>query len=154
MDWRTRRINQEIQRLDRRLMADRRADGTIQIIRQADRMEASDYNLSAPHLASLCPQFVIALTDTWNLHGKAVEWGLEPIVEQLKSMDSWRNDKILSELRAKRERAQADQARIQRNENRARAIDSRKDFARATNEINTSALEKVDNRRKQDGNYK
>lgn len=151
MDARVSRITRELRNFDRRLFAHRRADGMIQIIRQADRLEASNYLQDDPELTPLHPQFIIALTDNWNTTGKPVEWGIEPIMNQLKSMDSWRNTRILDQLREKREREARDKERTQRNELRAQALDMRRDFARATNGINTSTLAKVDNRRKADG---
>lgn len=140
MDWRVSRVNQEVKKLDRRLFANRRPNGAIQVLRQAERIEASNFHMVAPDLASLHPQFVIALTDNWNLTGQPVDWGLEPIIQQLKSMDLWNDDKMLDRLRLKREREAEDQERAMSNELRARALDMRKDFARATNDINTSAL--------------
>ncbi len=104
-----------------------------------------------PDLARLNPQFILALTDTWTLQGQPVEWGLEPLAWKLREMDSWRSDQEIKGMRQERERLKGIQANSKRNDLRAQAADMRKDFARATNEINTSTLEKVDSRRKKDG---
>ncbi len=151
MDWRTIRINQEIRKLDRRLSASRTPKGTIMILREPDRLAASDYNQINTDGTVHFSQFILALTDTWNLRGKAVDRGIEPILEQLRGMDSWTTSGIYEDMRKRRERNEADQERIQNNEIRARASDMRRDFAKATNDINTSTLEKVDYRRFKNG---
>lgn len=151
MDERVRRLSDLVQGYDRDLYAFRASNGMLQIHRKANRLEASDYNQEEPQLAHLNPQFILALTDTWTLDGQPVEWGLEPLMCKLKEMDSWRSDTEIKGLRRKRERAKEIQANSKRNESRAMAADLRRDFAKATNEINTSTLEKVDSRRKADG---
>ena len=112
----------------------------IRILRKADRLEASDYHQSEPELAHLNPQFILALTDTWKLNGQPVDWGLEPIMSQLRSMDRWSDSEQFNQMIKRREENEADQSRQKRNELRALAADSRRDFAKATNEINTAGL--------------
>lgn len=84
--------------------------------------------------------FVIALTNTWNHNGVPVEWGLEPIMAQLRSMDAWRYDGIYKDLVDKREREERISKQSYSNDMKARAMDLRRDFAKATNDINTSTL--------------
>lgn len=154
MDSRTQTINRVVQSFDRTLFVYRNKEGMRLIMRRADRLEDSDYNQKEPALASLHPQMILALTDSWKSTGQSVDWGIEPILEQLKSMDLWRNDRMLEEIRERRESKERDESRMKRNEFKAIAADMRRDFAKATNDINTSTLEKVDHRRKKDGSRK
>ena len=66
-------------------------------------------------------------------------------------MDLWASHHSLKDMRERREREQRDKERQNKNEIRAKALDLRKDFAKAVNDINTSSLEKLDNRRSKDG---
>lgn len=152
VDWRVKRITQELRKWDRTLFAHRRPDGTIQVLRQAERFSAADALSEAPDLASLRPQFILALTDNWNLTGKAVDMGLEPLMRRIMDMDLWRDPDSVNQMRARRERAERDKQRARRNEIRALAADMRRDFARATDGINTGGMEKADPRRKANGN--
>lgn len=139
MDQRLSRITQEVRRYDRRLFGFRASNGMIQILREAEKLDASDAPdevvVSNPH-----PQFILALTHDWTLQGKPVEWGLEPIMTKLRSMDSWLEDKILDKMRKRREQEAEDSKRVEKNNIRAMAADVRKDFAKATNEINVASL--------------
>lgn len=137
-DWRVQRITQEVKKYDRRLYAVRASNGMIQIHRKADRIEASDFNMTMPELSSLNPQFILALTDTWKLSGKPVEWGLEPIMRMIRNMDSWNQPDMLDELHRRQEADKERKQRRFRNDIRAMAADMRKDFARATNDLSTS----------------
>lgn len=146
------RINRHLKLYDKSLYSYRNFHGKVLIMRKADRLEASDYGQDDIDLAELRPQYLFALTTDWNVHSPAVEWGIEPLMQKLKSMDVWRDDQWVKNRRRDNERVNADQKRIRRNELKATAADMRRDFAKATNDINTSTLEKVENRRFSDGN--
>jgi hypothetical protein len=81
------------------------------------------------------PQFILALTDNWKLDGNPVDWGVEPLGRMLRSMDAWNNDSYFSEMVKRREMEEEDRNRMRMNEFRAIAADSRRDFAKATNEF-------------------
>ena len=154
MDSRVKRITQLVKGFDSRLYAHRAGSGVVQIHRQADKWEAADLCQEVPDLARLRPQFILALTNDWSPFGNPVEWGLEPITRKLLEMDGWRDDRQFNEMRERRNSAQRDRERQNRNELRARAADMRRDFAKATNDINTSTLAKIDRRREYNGNSK
>lgn len=145
------RLTRRLKEYDRDLYAYKSISGTIMIMRQANRLEASDYWQEDVDPALLHPQFIFALTDTGTLQGKPVTWGIEPILARLKGMDIWRNDSWLTERKTRIEAEKKDKERQQKEEFRALAADIRKDFAKATNDINTSTVAKIDNRRLKDG---
>ena len=93
-------------------------------------------------------QHIISLTDNWQLGGQPVEWGLEPLIHKVSEIDSWRDDSFYEKLVEKREQQKRNTERSNRNEFKANAADARKDFAKVTNDINTSLINKTDNRRK------
>ena len=140
LDWRVFRLNQELKKYDRTLFCHRTSKGMILVLRRADRLEASDYNQSLPELASLNPQLVFALTDDWTANGNPEDRGIEPVMERLRAMDLWNKSDVLDSLRKNRETEDSIRKQSFRNEVAARALDLRKDFARATNEISTSTI--------------
>lgn len=125
MDYQLSRLNQVIKSFDRELFA-KRVGEQVQIHRKS--VQNGDATV---HL-------ILALTHNWLAHGKPVEWGLEPILQRLLSMDSWRNDSIYSDMVKDRESAKYWEERERKNNSRAMALDIRKDFAKSTNDINTS----------------
>lgn len=152
MDWRVKRLTQELSKHDRTLYAMRTNIGMVQIWREAEHWHAAELlDGETPH--SRPTQFITALTDTWRLDGTPVDHGIEPVMRRIRSMDSWNKTGVLDEMRKNRERAKEDKARQTKNENIARAHDLRKDFAKAVNDINTSSLDMTDARRKH-GDFK
>lgn len=97
------------------------------------------------------PIFILALTDNWLAHGTPREWGLDPIMRKVSEMDSHRDSSMYDDFCKERDRKKESMMQSYRNDIKAAAYDLRKDFARATNDINTSTLEKIDNRRLKDG---
>lgn len=135
-----RRLNRRLKAYDRSLFAIKASNGMMQIYRRPDRIELCDYVPSYSSEAAIQAQFILALTDSWTLQGSPVEWGIEPVMKMLQSMDSWRDDTQLDQLKKNREQARENKERTLKNELRARAADMRRDFAKATNDINTSNL--------------
>ncbi len=118
----------------------------IQVWRVAERWAAADLiNGESDHSQPM--QFIAALTDNWNVTGNPIDLGIDPLLWKIQEMDSWSKGSVLDEMRRGRERAKEDRKRQQKNENKARAYDMRKEFAKAVNDINTSTLKKVDRRR-------
>lgn len=146
MSWRVTRITQELQKHDRCLFATQTHNG-IQVWRKADRWEAAD--LSSEESGHSRPlQFITALTDTWKPDGNPVDHGIDPLLYKIRQMDTWNQASILNDMRKRREKEEEDKKRQTKNENRAIAYDMRKEFAKATNDINTSSIDMTDARRK------
>ena len=83
-----------------------------------------------------------------------MEWGIEPVSWKIREMDAQRDDSYLERMEKENERVDQIRKQSHLNEVKATAADMRKDFAKAVNDINTSALDMTDPRRKQDGNSK
>lgn len=151
MDARVESLNQHLKSHDRALYAQRSSNGVIQVYRQGTRWESFGWGDGVMHYSRPSPHFILALTENWTLNTPGVDWGIEPVIWKLKEWDSWRDGGPLHFMRKERERAADIKERSLANEFRALAADSRRDFAKATNGINTSTLERVDLRRKKNG---
>jgi|GEM_PF-4123806 len=139
MRRRLERINAEVKKHDVRLFAVRSPAGVIEIHRKVDTRSASDLWSGSPS-SHVLSQFILALTPDWKQGGESVDWGLEPLMTEIRGRDSWRGNDLFQQMIEVRERIEQDRKRQERNEIRARAADVRKDFARATNNISTTSL--------------
>lgn len=152
MDSRAKRITAVVSAYDSTLFAIRTVNGMLQIHRKMDKLKVSNHYQTALLPGEYHPQFILALTDTWKLTGKPVDWGIEPIMAQIRSMDAWAKEDLYSDMCKRRARENELKDQHFKSEVRASADELRRDFAQATNDINTSTLEKVDRRRK-NGNH-
>lgn len=150
MGWRLHRYNQELKAHDPLLVAVEVPAG-IQVWRKAPNWQASEFGSDLTG-KSQPMQFITALTDNWKEDGTPVDRGIEPLIYRIRQMDTWQSGSKLKEMRERREREDQDRKRMRRNENRAIAADCRKEFAAATNDINTSTLDMSDRKTKY-GNY-
>jgi len=131
MDLRLEKLKSKLKLHDSALYAVRNASGKICIMRRNQNKAAiQDFDDSIVR-----DQFVCALTEDWTANAKAVDWGVDPVLMQLREMDSWARETQYEDFCRRRDMALADKERRKKNELRALAADSRKEFARATNDI-------------------
>lgn len=96
------------------------------------------------------PHLVFSLTDNWTMHGSPREWGIEVVLSRLRAMDLWRDDGVIRRLEQDYAKTEESDKRASRNNIESFLLEFRRDFAKATNHINTSLLPNVDARRKGD----
>lgn len=89
------------------------------------------------------PHFLFSLTDTWQPTGRPVDWGVEPLLNRIRAMDLWRDDQFVEKWIAQKEKMDESRDRDRRNSVEAFLYDFKGQFQKATNDINTSTLEKV-----------
>lgn len=136
MDGRVREVHRLVSRYDKCLFAQRERNGAIHIYRRNPNNSADPVHP------------VFCLTDTWVASGKPREWGLEVIRERLVAHDLWNSDNLVDKLDEQSEKtAQADEREFKNNVE-SFLKDFRRQFAKATDSINTSGLDKIDARRK------
>lgn len=89
------------------------------------------------------PHYLFSLTDDWQRTGKPVPWGIEPLMARIRAMDLWRDDTFVEKWIEADEKRKASEDRAFKNNVESFLYDFRRQFARATNDVNTSTLEKV-----------
>lgn len=127
-------MNLAVRGYDKHLFAKRENTGAIHIYRQTLR--------SADPI-----HFVFALTDTWTVHGKPVYWGVDVVVNRLRAHDLWKDETIVDRLMKEQVKQEESAERSRANTTEAFLYEFRSQFARATDEINTGSLAKLDSRR-------
>lgn len=150
MDYKVIRLTQVLRAYDPLLFAVR-IGPMVQIHRKLDGFKTTNGYQEELLPEDVHPQFILALSDTWKANGNPADWGIEPVMEMIRGMDSWNDEDSYYTMVKRRESESVDKKRSFRNEIRARAHDMRRDFARATNDINTSSLAKTDLRREKNG---
>ncbi len=89
------------------------------------------------------PNFVFSLTDTWQPTGRPVEYGLEVVMDRLRALDLWRDDKFVENYLSRLVKEKDEKDRDRKNNIESFLYDFRSQFQKATNDINTGNLKKL-----------
>lgn len=141
-------ITKAIKSHDRELYCEKNREGKLCVYRKGSRIESYDVNGHVIDFVRPAPNFVFALTDNWRTTGIPVEWGIVPILERLKAIDLWNRD-LAGECIQSTIKEIESRDRARKNSTESFLMEFRRQFARATNEINTANLAKLDSRRKE-----
>ena len=93
-------------------------------------------------------QFVFALTDNWTAMGKPRDWGIDFVLEKIKSVDALANERFFEEMDAHNEKVDNSKKRALKNEMEAFWSHERRRFAKATDDILTHSLSKDEPRKR------
>jgi hypothetical protein len=146
MDTKLRQVSSLLKRYDSDLFPRRYLDGTLGIMRKRRDYDFYRFNQEKFVLwfARDWEDLVLPCTDNWIETGRPVDWGIEPILSQIQKSDAWRDDGDYDRFVKSRDQIKQNKQIAFKNNVRALAADCRKEFAKATNDINTSSLDKGD----------
>jgi len=141
-------ITERLRGYDPMLYCEKSREGKLCVYRKGQRIESYfiDEVESVIQFVRPAPFFIFAVTDDWSLHGQSVDWGIEPIMQRVKRIDSWNRD-VAEECLRQAEEKEASVTRDRQNKTESFLKDFRRGFAKATNDINTSTLAKKDSRK-------
>jgi len=142
MEYWLRRLNQEIQKHDRKLVALRCKD-RIDISRQSVRFLPYEVFGNTIWVSVPLLQDVFSLTHNWKKTGVPVSWGIEPVCQRLKMIDTWNHPDFLDRLLKDYEKMEESEKRARMNDFEAFAHDFRPEFKRAFNDYNVASMKKV-----------
>lgn len=126
----------------------------VTIMRKKTYWETVEFEGKTIQYSRTYPDYVISLTKDWKMNSEPVDWGIEPVLNKIKESDPWRDSNYFTDFVKQRENLEAMRRESKRGQIRDLAYDMRREFARATNDINTSTLAKVDSRRDREKNWK
>lgn len=133
-------INRNIKRFDSLLYAERADAGVISVFRRGYRFLPYDFRGNVLLVLHPSPHHIFSLTSNWTASGEPVEWGIEPILLRLRAIDAWNRERFYEKL----EQRQKDEKEIERKRFRSQAeaffADTRSEFKKAFNDVNTSTL--------------
>lgn len=134
---------------DRDLFAGRTMDGVACVFRKVKRFEPVCELDGIPlSVVREGMQLVFPLTDTWTMAGLPREWGIDFVLERVKKSDAMANERFFEEMDAENERIDQSNKRHLKNETEAFWKDSRRAFAKATDDILTHSLSKDEPKRR------
>ncbi len=89
------------------------------------------------------PHFLFSLTDDWKPTGRPIDYGTMVVLDRIKAHDLWRDDKFVENYIKNHEAQEESRDRDFRNNVESFLYDFRKDFQKATADINTSTINKT-----------
>lgn len=149
MDWRVSQINRAIREYDSKLYAQKGYQDRIDIFRETYEFETYEMDGWILRFAKPVPHRVFSLTDNWTPWGKPVEWGIEPIVQRIRSCDLWKRD-VGGEVIKQVEKKKESEERHLKNESEAFFSDNKSVFKKAFSDVNVSTLDMKKDRRYRD----
>lgn len=145
--WRELRINQILKKHDEKLFLNKNYKGELQIMRE--KYVSNTYSFDNRVLTVYEPNhvYIMSLTEDWTSKTAPVDWGLEAISRRLKEIDGWNPDSVISQMRKENEKVDKSKKRDFENKVESFAYEWRDEFKKATSDINTSNLKKLDKRK-------
>ena len=89
------------------------------------------------------PEYIMSLTEDWTINTRPAPWGDDIVVNRLKARDLWREENLIEDCIAYQEAKPERQSKALRNSIESFLYDFRRQFARATDSVNTSNLNKI-----------
>lgn len=134
-------VTRYIRKFDSKLYCEKNRDGKLCVYREDQRIESYDFEGQVILFSRPAPYLVFALTDDWTEQGSPVDRGLLPIYFRLRQIDLWNRDLVSESIRSV-EKDKESRDRAVDNHIESYLKDVRREFARRTNDINTSTLDR------------
>lgn len=148
------RIQKELKKFDPKLYVKQGELGKVLVMREFNHWVDYHYNEDIHFLYSKKDyHLVFPLTHNWSMRGTPVPWGLDQIRNRLHEIDGWKRD-IVQEMKDHNEKNRRSKDRDFRNNTEAFLSDQHSAIKKAWSDINTSTVNKIDNRRKFDKRIK
>lgn len=136
-------LTRNLRRYDANLYAKRNSKGTMCIWCNHKRYEPFTYKKGVSlKVLKVDPYLVMALTDTWSVSGKPVEWGIDVVINRLKAQDILKNPNIFKDMDELDEKVEESKQRDMSNTIESFLYDFRSQFKKTFNDINISSLKK------------
>lgn len=97
------------------------------------------------------PYYIFSLTDNWTTTGRPVEWGSEVIYARLRAIDLWNSGVGVDQVIEQNEKVDESKQRALRNNIESFMYEFRRQFAKATDGINTANLKKLYRKENENG---
>lgn len=154
MTTRTQRLTEVVRTYDPRLFVQPGTDGKSYLIRKNWRYETYEFNGGVLRCVRDDPQTVFALTEDWSPKGKAVDWGIEPLIARIREIDGHRSNEINERIEAAYHLREEAKAKDFGNKTEAFAYELRTAVKNDFKDINTSICDRRDPRYARDKKMK
>ena len=125
----------ELKRYDKDLFAKHNQDGVMCVFRKHKRFEPVVVSEGFKFLNLVEGiQFVFSLTENWTLSSPPRQWGIERVLNRVREIDAWNNERMFEDLDAANDRADESEKRSFKNETEAFFADHRSEFVKTFDE--------------------
>ena len=131
MDSVTRRLTKAVKEHDSLLYVERDNHGGMNLWRKDYRKEFFSYNGNTYSYMVSSPYFVLRLSDDWTTRGRPVEWGVEPLLHRIRSIDLWNKDSESSNVEKSQIKAMESKDREIKNMHEAMTSEMHSSFKKA-----------------------
>ncbi len=152
MEARARVLSKHLREYDSKLYAKFRY-GRIDVFRKGERYVAYDFDGETILAPVENDWYVMSLTHDWNINGRPVDWGVEPLLARLRAIDLHRRD-LASEMERAEEKLSASKDRTMDNNLEAFWKDNRRAWAKNFEHTIVSSLPRPDRRYRDEKNKK
>jgi hypothetical protein len=152
MEARAKHLTRILQDYDRELIAVFRY-GRIDIMRKCFRMVAYDVDGCTLLAPVRNDWYVMSLTHDWHKEGRPVDWGVEPLLHKLTSIDLHRRDLAEESIKAYEKNSEAKDRALDNNLE-AFWKDNRRAWAKNFEQVNRSNVTQTDRRYRDEKNKK
>jgi hypothetical protein len=126
---------------DRELYARQIETGTVCVFRKGYKLFDFEFEGDTYRSLQRDDTLVCSLTDTWGLQGKAIPWGIEPVLAHIKAIDLFNRDDIFDELMKNNEKVRESKERAFRNNTESFLLDFRDAFKKDFADIRVSNMD-------------
>lgn len=147
--WQEIRLTRAVKQHDPKLFVEKNYKGIMQVLRESYSHKA--YYVDGYVLSALvpAPHFIMALTDNWTASGNPCEWGIEPIMRRLQSIDSWNDLSFVNkDMENHNQKIDESEKREINRKIEDSVRESHSTFKRVFADVNTANMAKIDNRKK------
>lgn len=144
-------IQKELRKFDNKLFINQNYKGELQIMRES--FKQVPYDVDGIRIMNIEPNhhYICSLTENWTSRTQSVDWGILPILDHMRSIDCQNKDSLVNKL----EEMHMKDAETKKKDFKNKTEDFcryqlRDAYMKATSDINTSNLEKIDLRRKKE----
>lgn len=89
------------------------------------------------------PHFIFSLTEDWTVNSRPTPYGIDTVLNRIKAHDLWRDDTFIERYIKQCEDMSEAKERSRKNSIESFLYDFRKQFARATESVNTGSLKQI-----------
>lgn len=150
LGYRALQIQKSLRMFDDKLFLNLNLKGELQIMRKS--FKRVPYEVEGKIILNLEPNhhYICSLTQDFTSRTSPVDWGVLPILDHLRAIDCHNRESFVNKMEEYNQKHEAGKRKDFNNQTEAFCYEFRDSFKKATSDINTSNLEKIDSRRKRE----
>ena len=147
--WQETRLTGVVKRHDPKLFVNKDDFGRMNVWRESYELRPYFVNNATVYCLESAPHYIMSLTHDWQMTGKPCEWGVDPLLNRLRAMDTWSATSFVNaEMEDVNAKIDQSKQRDMNNKLEAAAYESHAVFKKTFSDVNVASMNKIDKRRK------